>query len=295
MSINRTFFAWGSIEIDLSFVVQPNSRFNALPGLVSFPNKVILSENQTSTTFQLTILTNAIPTLNQTFSIFMSSPNGSAVINPLQNTLNFTIAAHNNPNGLFQFDPSSLNLSANLSSANQTIQLIVQRTLGLYDTQILTITVTGNSRAGPSSLQLVFAENQTSANFNVTIAASTTPQLQSMTLVTIKSIYGGGAIGLSPVASIITAEHDHPNGVVQFLSSANLSAPISVGSVNFSLSRSFGLFGPVNISWVANSLPGPANSINLATSGIVQFSVWLLTLILHLFIVYRRPDNKLLA
>ena len=272
--VQRSLYYWGQIEIDVNFVDVPASRYAADSTAVNITTpKLIFAENQTVATASVLVQPDATPQLPRSFSLSLSSPNGSDVIVSNASQVTFTIAAHDFPNGSFVFDADSQFLVGSDPHLSESILVNITRLFGSYFQQTVLVIIGGSDRVSPMSASVIFAEGQTSASFDLLIAPNFTPQVQQSVQLMIEHVQGGGVVGTASNATLILSEHDNPNGIFVFAQSNPQTTNINSGVVMLEVSRLAGSFGTAAVQWSAISIPAQYSSLNINATGSVVFTV----------------------
>ena len=294
-TVLRSLNLWATIEIDVSFKPSTPSRFVASSAAVTILTpSLIFSENVSTLVAQVFIVPTGVPTLAQTFTLVLSTPNAtSGIIALANNATTFTIAAHDYPYGVFAFDASSVSNTNSDAHSLQVFQLVIVRSFGTYLQQNVALGTSANERVSFSPSAVVsFVEGQTSAFVDVTVAASYVPALLFTATVSILSVDNGGQIGAQATASLILPEHDNPNGIFVFASNQTVATTIDVGATSIIISRTAGTFGNVTVFWSAASIPGATSNLQLTASGQISFSVRVLLCSSHQVVVSRFEFSK---
>ena len=245
VTINRSVSFIGSVAV--TYVVGTAVNTSLVPAIVNV-DFYILDPHQTvnfadgtkAQTILVTLLSNSVPSLAKSFGLYLSN----VLVNDVNTTsaaigsnfeMDFVIAAHNNPGGVFSFGNSALNGSNNIYTSPNTAQVVnfqVVRSAGTIGNIVLTWNVASASviNLSPLSGSIIFTDGQTTGTLSITILPSAIPSLLAVYNVQLTSLSQTPdlcSINTSgSVAMLTVLLHNNPYGVFRLQdSSLSVHAP----------------------------------------------------------------------
>ena len=241
------------------------SDYTAVSGTLSF------AAGQTSRTFAVALLNDAVNEPNETISLALSAPGGGAVLGvPAAATL--TIVNDDNANGVLQF-------SAARTIANENggaVSVSVSRLSGLAGAVSVQYATSNGSALGgadftPTSGVLNFAANQTTASFTVPILNDAIVDVGESFAVTLSTPGGGASLGAQSSAVVAITDDENPAGYFE-VSAAKRDAIEGDGAVAITVLRRGGSAGTASLGYTTSNGSAVAGSDYTAMTGTLTFA-----------------------
>lgn len=230
------------------------------------PTTLSFADGEERQTFTFSVLDDAIPELDEAFTVSLLTPSRGRLADP--STLTVVIASSDDAGGLFQFDAGVEALTVVEGGADVVVSLPVLRTRGLFGDVTLSYTIRSLAAGGGdaaadfanASGTIVFPAATVRQTLNLRMLADDVPELEEQFEVVLALVEGPGA-RLGPIArAVLTVpENDDPRGVLAFdVATATASEEDASGAVTVSVSRSAGSLGEVSARWAATGSGGRA-------------------------------------
>ncbi|XP_065175877.1 adhesion G-protein coupled receptor V1-like [Sycon ciliatum] len=279
----------GQTEVLQSSLISDQTDFVDRGGVLTF------KEQETERSVSVRVLNDAIPEIDESFSIQITSPTGGSILGT-QTSLACTILTNDNAHGLLGFQQSSLSTVVNETSANQSVVLTVNREGGQFGDIDIDWSVAGAHNTGsnidihPTSGVVTVKSGTSSATITLTVYADNVAELNEVSTITLNSIMGrggvaaGGDLGrratlqLGRVVSVLTVlANDEPHGVVQWAPGSTSVTHSEVDNMNVTFQlqivREFGLIGDILVYYeTANASSYPTDQQAVADVDYVSIS-----------------------
>ncbi|KJE92667.1 G protein-coupled receptor [Capsaspora owczarzaki ATCC 30864] len=245
-----------------------------------------LADGVSSGSIVITLPANSIPTLDVGFRVLLSSVSLTSLVGTgAVPTLglgaaaqgNITIAAHNDPNGVFEFATTG----AIVQSTSGTYTLIVRRTGGTIGTASLSATASVSGQQYPidlvqdaslaSPLAVSFGDGSSQASAIITIVNNGLPRVTSTAVITLSIGSAGayGRLGTNTTFTLTIPAHNNPHGIVSFGATSQsvsvVSSTSSAVTVQLNVTRTGGSIGALTVLY--NTVSGGVSGVASATAG----------------------------
>ena len=255
------------------FNIIPTFGFGDVPAssVVIGATQIVFGDGISSESFSVELLNTGIPSLQQTFSLTLTTPNRTDVLASENTTCVITVAEHDYPYGVFIINNDSRVFILSQNHSDQFVTVHITRTNGLYFDQTIQFSVNDTSHAVIFTNTVTFLAGQSDAYITVSIPSNNSPELQTTVAFALVSVSSGKAIiGSQSTALITIQQHDDPNGII-FIASSPSVVNIDVGSIFLQVVRSAGLYGTISADYSFFYL----DTQSVVTSGTITFSVCL--------------------
>jgi ribosomal protein L35AE/L33A len=270
ITVTRTNGSNGAVSVNYATAngsASAGADYTAASGTLNF------ADGQTTQTFTVSILDDAVFEGNETFTVALSSPTGGATLgNPSSATV--TIVDNEQPQpGQFQFS----NASYSVNESGGQITITVNRVNGSNGAvSVNYATANGSATAGSdytaASGTLNFADGQTSTTFTVNITDDAIFEGNETFMVALSSPTGGATLGNPATTTVTIVDNEQPQpGQLQF-SNATYSVNENGGQVTITVTRTNGSDGPVNVNYATSNGSATAGSDYVAASGTLNFA-----------------------
>eukprot|EP00118_Oscarella_pearsei_P022727 m.265821 g.265821 ORF g.265821 m.265821 type:complete len:6112 (+) comp40493_c2_seq23:779-19114(+) len=219
---------------------------------------VVLREGQTSFSLPLRIIDDNLPEFNEDFTVRLTS--GGAARLGSQTASVVTIEQNDDPNGVFEFDDSSLNFEVDEPESGSTpVVFTLKRTGGgtgvvgvHYEARIQGALATGDVSTAERDIFLL--SDQFKTTFTIDIQADDDREGREILLVNLTSaamsVPGIPRIGVNRVATVIIRANDAPHGFFNF-NQTQYTVNEGTGEtyLTLKLSRSLGTVGEAQVTY----------------------------------------------
>ena len=270
ITVTRTGGSDGTVGVNFA---TSNGTATAGSDYTTSGGTLTFAPGETSKTFTIPILNDAVVEGNETVNLVLSSPTGGATLGG-QSTAVLTIADDDVAQpGVLQFSAAAFSVNENLGTATVT----VTRTGGSnVPVSVNFATSNGTATAGSdytaTSGTLNFAVGETSKTFTIPIANDTLVEGDETVNLTLSSPTGGATLGSQSTAvlTIVDDEVAQP-GVLQF-SAAAFSVNENQATATITATRTGGSNVPVSVNFATSNGTATAGSDYTATSGTLNFA-----------------------
>ncbi|KAI6651563.1 G protein coupled receptor 98-like protein isoform X1 [Oopsacas minuta] len=248
--INRTSGNFGEIGASwlLESITTAPSDYTPTSGTLTF------LDGQAVDTIEFRITDDIIPEMATTFRILLHTPVGGARLGDTE--LIVTIDESDDVHGLFYFAEGSESFSLQEPGENSTqpssANLVVLRTKGLIGEVIISweVEAAADGDVTPLSGQLIYPENSTYADFEISLVDDTIPELEVLYQVRLTSATNGGNLLQSrSIAYLYILPNDNPTGRISISPSTSYVVVEEGSSIQVSLLRTQGAFYRVSVQW----------------------------------------------
>ena len=262
----------GSVERQVQADYATTTNGAALPGVDFLPvaATLVLPPGVASMTFEIPVLSDALPEFDETVELRLSNPGGGVLLGQFTATL--TIVDANPAPGVLQFATNSLLVAEDAGRAS----LVVTRSAGHSGSVWVSFgTVDAGARAGidfgGTNGVLVFGEGETAKTIPIAILDNTTYQGSRSFTVRLTSPGGGAILGGIPDLQVTIADNERPPSFFSFTTNA-----FTVGEadnvVYVGVVRTNNTADTVSVGFHTTNLTALAGLDYAATNGVLTFT-----------------------
>ncbi|XP_070543508.1 adhesion G-protein coupled receptor V1-like isoform X2 [Ptychodera flava] len=273
LEVIRAGGALGEATVDWQVETHPsNPQTNVTDDLLFQNGQVTFAVNQYSANIEIQILSDAIPELDEIFTVELTNPSNGRLGETSNLVATVTVAANDDPYGSFVFSPMSRPVITEEGNRNVTLKILREYgKVGAVRVEYATLNQgetlpnlpTFTSRAKeyedfiPVQSSVVLQDGQTEANIQIDLLDDSIPEMSESVFVYItdvilisnpqnRPVEGSPRIGLDSIAQIAIIANDNANGVLQ-LSNTEISVSEDHRGPFINVTRTAGSFGEITV------------------------------------------------
>ncbi|XP_036069486.1 adhesion G-protein coupled receptor V1 isoform X2 [Oryzias melastigma] len=286
VSILRGPGVFGEVQVYWNITPAVASEFEKSSGTVT------MTDGQSSANITLKVVDDDIPEERRLYQLSLTSATAGLEISPIAKHATITVAASDNPHGLFSFMQPQLSAKEEEGMVNVT----VFRFLGSLGSVLVNYRTSGSSAVSeldfrPSSGQLLFNPGQTSQNVPVFIKDDNLPEgpevffinITNVELVNISAVdytvreFGlqldqPPSIGNISSLAVLIIKNDNVEGILEIQQNyVNITVEEGVGTVLIPVVRRVGFYGSVSARFISRGLSATPGLDYILKNGSVTF------------------------
>uniref|UniRef100_H2M3Y4 Adhesion G-protein coupled receptor V1 n=1 Tax=Oryzias latipes TaxID=8090 RepID=H2M3Y4_ORYLA len=287
VSIMRGPGVFGEVQVYWNITPAVASEFEKSSGTVT------MTDGQPSANITLKVLDDEIPEERREYQLSLTSATAGLEISPNARHAKITVAASDNPHGLFSFTQLQLPAKEEEGMVNVTIF----RFLGSLGSVLVTYSTFGSTAVSEldfrsSSGQLLFNPGQTSRQVTVFIQDDSLPEgpevffinITNLELVNISAVdYTVREFGLQldqppskgniSSLAVLIMQNDNVEGILEIQQNyLNITVEEGVGTVLIPVVRRVGFYGPVSAHFISRGLSATPGLDYVLKNGSVTFA-----------------------
>ncbi|KAF3695921.1 Monogenic audiogenic seizure susceptibility protein 1 -like protein [Channa argus] len=277
---------FGEVQVYWNITPVVVSEFEAISGTVT------LRDRQSVATINLKAVDDELPEERRDYQLTLTSATSGLEISPTASHARVTMAASDNPYGLFSFTQHLLRAT----EEEGMVHVTVNRSLGSLGSvwvnyQSLGDTAVNGLDFTPASGRLLFTSGQTSQQLTLRIVDDSFPEGPEMFIINITevalvnvsgvdyTVRESGlqldqppAIGNISSVTVVIAKNDNAEGILEFMQDyVNITVEEDVGTLLIPVVRRVGTYGPVSAQFISRGLSATPDLDYILNNGSVMF------------------------
>ncbi|KAK2837424.1 hypothetical protein Q5P01_014636 [Channa striata] len=277
---------FGDVQVYWNITPAVVSEFEAISGTVT------LRDRQSVATIILKALDDELPEERRDYQLTLTSATSGLEISPTARNVRVTMAASDNPYGIFSFTQHQLRAT----EEEGMVDVTVNRSLGALGSVWVSYQTLGDTAVSgvdfqPASGRLLFTPGQTSQQLTLRIVDDSFPEGPEMFFINITEVALVNASGMDykvresglqldqPPAIgnissliIVISKNDNAEGILEFMQDyVNITVEENVGTLLMPVVRRVGTYGAVSAQFISRGLTATSVLDYILNNGSVMF------------------------